>query len=147
MTERIRRNSLVTLHYRLATADDVEIVSTFGGAPATLQLGSGELAPTLEACLEDLPVGERHVFLLTPEQAFGPHNPALLKRLPKAELPGGGADIGVLSLIEFAAPEELGGAKFTGLVREMDEDSALIDFNHPLAGKSIRFEVEVIGVL
>lgn len=145
--ERIKRDSLITLHYRVATADDTEIVSTFGATPATLQLGSGELAPPLEACLEDLPVGERHVFLLEPSQAFGPHNPELVKRLPISELPNSGADIGPLTLVEFAAPSELGGAKFAGLVREIDEKAALIDFNHPLAGKSIRFEVEVIGVL
>lgn len=144
MTELVRLDSLITLHYRIATADDTEIVSTFGSSPATLQLGSGELAPPLEACLEDLPVGERHVFLLEPSQAFGPHNPELLKRLPIGELPNGGADIGPLTLVEFAAPN---GAKFAGLVREIDEQAALVDFNHPLAGKSIRFEVEVIGVL
>lgn len=145
--ERIKRDSLVTLHYRVATADDTEVIATFGSAPATLQLGSGELAPPLEACLEDLPVGERHVFLLEPHQAFGAHNPELVKRLPKSDLPNGGKDIEVLTLVEFAAPNELGGAKFAGLVREMGETSALVDFNHPLAGKSIRFEVEVIGVL
>lgn len=142
--DRVRPDSLVTLHYRVATADDTEIVATFGATPATLQLGSGELAPTLEACLDGLPVGERHVFLLEPAQAFGPHNPDLLKRLPKGELPKGGEGIEVLTLVEFEAPN---GAKFAGLVREMDEGSALVDFNHPLAGKSIRFEVEVIGIL
>lgn len=144
MTERVKLDNLVTLHYRIATADDVEILSTFGGTPATIQLGSGELAPTLEACLDDLPVGERHVFLLEPHQAFGPHNPELMKRLPVGELPGGGADIGVLTLVEFEAPN---GQKFAGLVREIDAETALVDFNHPLAGKSIRFEVEVIGIL
>ena len=144
MTETVKLDNLVTLHYRVATADDTEVVSTFGSTPATLQLGSGELAPTLEACLEDLPVGERHVFLLEPHQAFGAHNPDLLKRLPKTELPNSGADIGQLSLVEFAAPN---GAKFAGLVREIDDQAALVDFNHPLAGKSIRFEVEVIGIL
>ncbi len=144
MTDRVKLDSLVTLHYRVATTDDTEVVATFGATPATLQLGSGELAPTLEACLEDLPVGERHVFLLEPQQAFGPHNPELVKRLPKSELPKGGKGIEPLTLVEFEAPN---GAKFAGLVRELDDTSALVDFNHPLAGKSIRFEVEVIGIL
>lgn len=142
--ERVRHDSLVTLHYRVAAADDTEIVSTFGGMPATLQLGGGDLAPPLEACLADLPVGERHVFLLEAQQAFGPHNPGLLKRMPTGELPNGGADIGVLTLVEFAAPN---GSRFAGLVREIDAATALVDFNHPLAGKPIRFEVEVIGIL
>lgn len=143
MSDRVTPNSFVTLHYRLATADDTELVSTFDASPATLQLGSGELAPPLEACLEGLPVGERHVFLLEPEQAFGPHNPQLVQRMARKELPGDGK-IEVHALVEFAAPD---GSRFAGLVRELDGDSALIDFNHPLAGKSIRFEVEVVGVL
>ena len=90
MTDTVKPDSLVTLHYRLATGDDVELVSTFGASPATLQLGSGELAPPLEACIVGLPVGERHVFLLEPEQAFGTHNPQLVQRMPRTELPAGG---------------------------------------------------------
>jgi len=143
MTERVKADSLVTLHYRLATGDDVALVSTFDGTPATLQLGSGELVPTLEACLEGLAVGERHTFLLEAEQAFGPHNPELVQRLARADLPADG-NIEVFSMIEFSGPE---GMHITGLVRELDTESALIDFNHPLAGRDVRFEVEVVGIL
>lgn len=141
--ERVQANSLLTLHYRIATRDDVELISTFGGNPATLQLGSGELAPTLEAWLIDLPVGEHHVFLLEPQQAFGAHDPALVERMALAALPNN-VPVEVHGMIEFAAPD---GAKFVGFVREVDETSALIDFNHPLAGKAVRFEAKVIGVL
>jgi len=144
MSERVARNSLVTLHYRVATADDTEVISTFGMTPTTLQLGSGELAPTLEACLDGLPVGERHVFLLEPEQAFGQHVPALQQRMPLAELPAGGEGLALFDLIEFEAPN---GTKYAGTVRALDEAGALIDFNHPLAGQAIRFEVEVVGIL
>ena len=47
-------------------------------------------------------------------------------------------------MVEFASPD---GAAFTGLIRALDDDSALIDFNHPLAGKGVRFEVEIVGIL
>jgi FKBP-type peptidyl-prolyl cis-trans isomerase SlpA len=143
MTERVKPDSLITLHYRLATGDDTTLVSTFETSPATLHLGNGELAPSLEACLEGLPVGERHVFLLEPEQAFGPHNPDLVQRLARKELPDSGK-VGVMSMVEFSSPD---GASFTGLIRELDEDSVLVDFNHPLAGKDVRFEVEIVGIL
>lgn len=143
MSEHVKPDSFLTLHYRLATGDDIELVSTFDGSPATLQLGSGELAPPLEACLNGLATGERHVFLLEPDQAFGQHNPQLMQRMPRAELPAGGK-LEVHTLVEFATPA---GARFSGLLRELDDDSALVDFNHPLAGKSIRFEVQVIGIL
>ena len=54
------------------------------------------------------------------------------------------APIAPMTIMEFAAPD---GSRYSGLVREISEQSALVDFNHPLAGKTIRFEVEVIGVL
>lgn len=143
MTERVKLDSLITLNYRIALADDTELIGTFDSTPATLQLGSGELAPTLESCLDGLPLGERHVFLLEPAQAFGAHNPELLKRIPRSELPSSN-EIEPLTLLEFT---DSSGAKFAGLVRELDEHAVLIDFNHPLAGKAIRFEVEVLGIL
>ena len=143
MTEKVKADSLVTLHYRLATGDDQPLVSTFDGTPATLQLGNGELAPTLEACLAGLAVGERHTFLLEPEQAFGPHSPELVQRFARADLPDDGK-LEVMAMIDFSGPQ---GMSITGLVRELDADSALVDFNHPLAGKDVRFEVEVVGIL
>jgi len=143
MSEVVTARSLLTLHYRLALADDTDLVSTFGAKPATLQLGSGELAPVLERCLIGLPVGQRTVFLLEAEQAFGPHNPQLMQRFARDELPEPG-ELREMALIEFKAPD---GAAYTGLVRELSATEALIDFNHPLAGKAIRFEVEVIGIL
>lgn len=59
MTQSVQPDSLVTLHYRMALPDGEELITTFGGNPATLRLGNGELAPTLEQCLNGLPVGER----------------------------------------------------------------------------------------
>ena len=141
--ETVRAGNLITLHYRVATGDDTELVSTFDSTPATLRLGSGELAPPLEHCLIGVPVGERHVFLLEADQAFGSHNPQLLQRMPRSDLPPN-ASPELHGLIEFAAP---GGEKFTGIVRELDAEGVLVDFNHPLAGKAVRFEVEIIGIL
>ena len=143
MTERVKADSLVTLHYRLATGEDQALVSTFDGTPATLQLGNGELVPTLEACLEGLAIGEHHTFLLAAEQAFGPHSPELVQRLARADLPADG-NLEPFAMIEFSGPD---GMHITGMVRELDAESALIDFNHPLAGRDVRFEVEIVGIL
>lgn len=143
MAGTVDENSLLTLHYRIALADDTELLSTFGATPATLQLGGGELAPTLERCLHGLPVGERHVFILEAHQAFGDYHPELAVRRARATLPDE-PELEVMSMIEFEAPD---GSKHAGLVRELDAEFALIDLNHPLAGKGIRFEVEVIAIL
>jgi FKBP-type peptidyl-prolyl cis-trans isomerase SlpA len=143
VSECIVSNSLVTLHYRLTAGEDFELVSTFDTTPATIQLGSGEIAPVLEHCLEGMRAGEKNVFVLPPAEGFGPHNPDLVQRVALSELPAEGT-VELYQLLEFAAP---GGGNFAGLVRELDADSALIDFNHPLAGKTVRFEVEVVGIL
>ena len=143
MTDTVQPDSYIALHYRVANADDIELVSTFGGGPATMQLGTGELAPMLERCIIGIAPGERHVFLLEPDQAFGAHNPQLVQRIGIADLPAD-ATPELHGLIEFASPA---GDKFTGIVRELDAEAVLVDFNHPLAGKSIRFEVEVLGIM
>lgn len=143
MGESVGLDSLVTLHYRIALADGNELISTFGATPATLQMGSGELAPTLELCLAGLPVGERRVFVLGPERAFGNHNPRLVERRERAGLPAD-LELAEMAFVQFKAPD---GSMYAGMVRELNDDYAVIDFNHPLAGKEIRFEVEVVGVL
>jgi FKBP-type peptidyl-prolyl cis-trans isomerase SlpA len=137
----------LTLHYRLASIDGTDIVSTFQDNPATLQLGTGQLAPFLEACLIGLPEGVHKVFDLAPEQAFGPRNPDLLQRVSRATLDENsqlGEQYTIGDLVEFAAP---GGGRFAGVLREIDADSALFDFNHPLAGQPLKFEVKIIGIL
>jgi FKBP-type peptidyl-prolyl cis-trans isomerase SlpA len=139
----VKSDSLVTLHYRISSVEGMDFVSTFDATPATLQLGSNELAASLEHCLEGLCEGERRVFTLEPTQAFGAHNPQLIQRLPRDVLPPD-ARPELHELIEFPAPD---GSRYAGLVRELDAAAVLIDFNHPLAGKRIRFEVNVIGVL
>lgn len=143
----VTESAHLTLHYRLASEDGEDIVSTFADNPATLQLGQGQLAPFLEQCLLGLEEGAHHTFELSPERAFGPRNPELLQRISRATLDGGsgpGAEYAIGDLVEFAAP---GGGQFAGVLRELDNDTALFDFNHPLAGRPLRFEVRIIGIL
>ena len=137
----------LTLHYRLASTEGADIVSTFHESPATLQLGTGQLAPFLESCLIGLPEGTQRTFELAPEQAFGPRNPELLQRVSRATLEQNsdkGEDYAIGDMVEFAAP---GGGRFAGVLRAIDDDSALFDFNHPLAGQALKFEVKIIGIL
>ena len=139
----VQPDSYLTLHYRITTLDGEEFLSTFDMSPATLQMGSGQLAENLEAVLVGLPAKERFVFELEPADAFGGHNPRLVERIALDALPPG-MELKENSVVEFTAPN---GASFAGFLREMDATHGLFDFNHPLAGKTIRFEVEIIGIL
>lgn len=143
----VTETAYLTLHYRLVSMDGNDIVSTFNEGPATLQLGTGQLAPFLEACLLGLPEGSHQTFDLSPEQAFGPRNPDLIQRVSRSTLAQNspqGEEYTIGDLVDFAAP---GGGRFAGVLREIDDDNALFDFNHPLAGESVKFEVKIIGIL
>jgi FKBP-type peptidyl-prolyl cis-trans isomerase SlpA len=141
----VGEGAYLTLHYRLKSGEQ-EVVSTFGGTPATLQMGAGQLAPALEQCLLGLEEGTQRSFQLAPGAVFGERNPELLQRVSKDMLRehGGGEDYNVGDVVEFAAPN---GGRFAGVVRECGQNDALFDFNHPLAGQPIDFEVHIIGVL
>jgi FKBP-type peptidyl-prolyl cis-trans isomerase SlpA len=143
----VTETAYLTLHYRLASSEGTNIVSTFEENPATLQLGTGQLAPFLEACLIGLPEGAHQTFDLTPEKAFGPRNPDLIQRVSRATLAENSKsdeEYVIGDLIEFAAPS---GGRFAGVLRAIDAESALFDFNHPLAGQTVKFEVKIIGIL
>lgn len=143
----VNESSYLTLHYRLASMDGTDLITTFGGNPATLMLGQGQLAPSLEACLFGLPEGTHKTFELAPEQGFGERSPDLVQAVSRATLDENSApdaDYKIGDLVDFAAP---GGGRFAGVLRELGEESCIFDFNHPLAGQTLKFEVNLISVL
>ncbi len=146
-------DSFLTLHYRIALisdrAIDSAVVDTFDDKPATLQLGSGQLAPSLEARLIGLHQGEKASFELQPGEAYGDRNPDLLQKLSRDQFNGENDDGPAYEpgdWVEFPAPPGAPG-RFAGVLKELNDQFALFDFNHPLAGQPIRFDVEIIGVL
>jgi FKBP-type peptidyl-prolyl cis-trans isomerase SlpA len=144
----VQQSSFLTLHYRLSGPDGADIINTFADKPATLSLGSGELAPAMEAKLLGLPEGSRTSFELAPSEAFGERNPDMLQRVKLSLLHQLGDPDEVYSLgdvVQFPTPD--GQGAYAGVVREVGSDWLLFDFNHPLAGQPVTFEVHVIGVL
>jgi FKBP-type peptidyl-prolyl cis-trans isomerase SlpA len=143
----VTESAYLTLHYRLATADGTDIVTTFGSTPATLMLGQGQLAPFLEQRLLGMEEGTHTTFELGPNEAFGERSPDLVQAVTKKTLEENSvpdADYQVGDLVDFAAP---GGGRFAGVLLEMRENDAVFDFNHPLAGQPLKFEVKLISVL
>jgi FKBP-type peptidyl-prolyl cis-trans isomerase SlpA len=144
----VQAGSFLTLHYRLAGPHG-DIINTFGEKPATLSIGSGELSPGVEAHLMGLEEGTRRSFEIAPGEAFGPRNPDMVQWLSRKLL----SDIGDPSahyvlgdVVQFPAPQ--GQGQYAGVVLQVNADGAVqIDFNHPLAGQAVTFEVQIIGVL
>jgi FKBP-type peptidyl-prolyl cis-trans isomerase SlpA len=144
----VQPGSFLTLHYRLAGPDGEDVINTFADKPATLSLGTGELAPAMEQRLVGLAEGQRARFELAPAEAFGERNPQLLQRVKRSlldELGDPGMDYAAGDVVSFPTPD--GQGAYAGVVREVAPDWLLFDFNHPLAGQPVTFEVHVIGVL
>ncbi|HEY4068197.1 MAG TPA: FKBP-type peptidyl-prolyl cis-trans isomerase [Burkholderiaceae bacterium] len=144
----VQPGSFLTLHYRLAGPDGADLINTFADKPATLSLGTGELAPAMEARLIGLPEGTHQSFELAPGEAFGERNPELLQRVKRAlldELGDPDERYSVGDVVQFPTPD--GQGAYAGVVREVIGDVLVFDFNHPLAGRPVTFEVKLIGVL
>jgi FKBP-type peptidyl-prolyl cis-trans isomerase SlpA len=144
----VQAGSFLTLHYRLSSADGRDVVNTFGDKPATLSLGSGQLAPVLESRLIGLAEGAQAVFELPAGSAFGQRSAELLQRVKLSllrELGDPDEAYAPGDVVQFPTPD--GQGAYAGVVREIGPDWLLFDFNHPLAGQAVRFEVQLLGVM
>ena len=144
----VQSGSFLTLHYRLAgPAGDV--INTFEDKPATLSLGTGELSPAMEQHLLGLPEGTHATFELAAGEAFGERNADMQQWVARKllnELGDPYEKYNVGDVVQFPTPD--GQGSYAGAVMQVRDDGAvLFDFNHPLAGQPVTFEVQIIGVL
>ena len=147
----VQAGSFLTLHYRLTGPQGV-VVSTFGGTPATLTLGTGQLSPALEDAMLGLPEGIHITIEMPPGAAFGERSSDMQQWLARQELVEMGVEneeYAVGEVLQFPTPD--GEGHFAGVILEFRTgdkgDAVKLDFNHPLAGQPVSFEVQLIGVL
>ncbi len=142
MTEpRIGTDSIVTLHFAVGLAGGEQVDSTFDRQPATFKMGDGSLLPGFEQAIVGLKAGERKVLEIAPEQGFGAHNPNNVQQLPRSQFETIELSEGLIVMFSDAANGEL-----PGTIRAFDDQQVTVDFNHPLAGKPLTFEVEIIDI-
>ncbi len=148
---RVQADSFLTLHYRLAGPKG-DVISTFDSKPATLSLGSGELSPAVEQCLLGMQEGTRATFELAPGVAFGERQSAMQQWVARALLDQFGDQAEtyqVGDVVQFPTPD--GQGSYAGAVVQVGDgqggQAVLFDFNHPLAGQPVVFEVQLIGIL
>lgn len=135
--------STVTLHLSLTLEDGTVAESTFGDEPLRFTMGDGTLVHGLELALYGLQPGDTQRLALYPEQAYGLHDPDKVHRLPRSIFSN---DIEVLpgNLVVFDTPD---GDELAGTVLSVGEETVEIDLNHPLAGRRLVFDVEIVDVL
>ena len=143
MKHPISPGSTVTLNLSLALEDGTVAESTFDDEPMTLTMGDGSLAAGLELGLYGLRPGDTQRLELYPEQAFGLHDPGKVQQLPRADF---AAELAMEpgSIIGFDTP---GGEELSGTIITFDDVTVEVDFNHPLAGRVVIFDVEIIAVV
>ena len=145
----VQEGSFLTLHYRMSGPQGQVIIDTFAGKPATLSLGMGELSPAIEQRLMGLEEGAHTVIELAAGEAFGERQPEMVQWVARkllSELGDPHERYAAGDVVQFPTPDGLG--TYAGAALQVREDGAvLFDFNHPLAGQPVRFEVQLIGVL
>lgn len=143
MTESVQRDSAVLVHFTLKLEDGSTAESTrANGKPALFRLGDGSLSAALEQALLGLKAGEAKQFTLAPEEAFGGVSPDLIQYFSRRDfIDAGEPEVGAIMLFSG-----MGGSEMPGVIREVSGDSITVDFNHPLAGHRIQFDVEVLEI-
>lgn len=142
MTEqRIGAATQVTLHFAIKLDNGDVVDSTFDKQPATFTVGDGSLLPGFEQALYGLKAGDKRSLPIGPEQGFGQGNPQNIQVMPRAQFADMELSEGLLIIFNDAANAEL-----PGVVKAFDANQVTIDFNHPLAGKDLTFDVEIIDV-
>lgn len=138
----LRLGDQVTLHYRLTCAGET-VVDTFAEGPETFTLGQGEIAPRLESLLLGLHGGDRRLFELAADEAFGAHDPDMVHDLPRGDFPAA-MELNEGCAVEFELPN---GQTLIGTLLALDDERARVDFNHPLAGLPVNFEVHILAIV
>ncbi len=143
MSDSVQSDSTVLVHFTLKLEDGSVAESTrAGGKPALFRLGDGSLSEGLEQHLLGLKEGAKTDFTLLPEDAFGTISPDLIQYFSRREfIDAGEPEPGTIML--FTAMD---GSEMPGVIREVNGDSITVDFNHPLAGQTIHFDIEVLDI-
>jgi FKBP-type peptidyl-prolyl cis-trans isomerase SlpA len=130
----------VTLHFAVLLESGEEVDTTRRSQPATFVMGDGSLLPGFEQALVGMRAGDDAQIPLEPDEAFGEHQEGNVRRLPVDGFAGIDLEPGLL--VSFRSPE----GELPGLVKHVDGNMVEVDFNHPLAGRRIIFDVSILRV-
>jgi FKBP-type peptidyl-prolyl cis-trans isomerase SlyD len=137
----IEKGKTVSFEYTLTLGDNEIIDTNVGEAPLTFIHGSSQIIPGLEDEMTGMRVGDRKQVTVKPEDGYGPVLPEAVIELRTEQVPESSRRVG--AMLQTTSPE---GQVFRGRVTQINEKTAFIDLNHPLAGKTLFFDVKVIDV-
>lgn len=132
----------VTLHFAVRLMDGTEMDSTFDGKPASFVWGDESLLPGFEKALAGLKAGDRRSVFIDADSGFGAYNEENVQHFPRKDFTGYD-QLEPGTVLSFA---DAAGAELPGVIKSADEQWVSVDFNHPLAGRELTFEVEIVDV-
>ena len=131
----------VTMHFSIHLETGEEVDTTRRGKPATFRVGDGKLAPGFEQALFGLRAGADERLWITPEKGFGLRKDENIRTIRRADFPNASdLEAGMMVLFDGA------GGELPGVVRSVAEHTVEVDFNHPLAGRELAFDVTILRV-
>ena len=135
----ISSNTKVSLNFSITLETGDVVDSNFDRAPVSFVMGDGSLLPGFEACLLGLKQGDEAAFIISPEDGFGEPQEANYQDIARHTF-SNDADLEVGMVFSFA---DAAGGELPGVVDSFDENTVRVNFNHPLAGRTLRFEVKI----
>ena len=142
---KVEEGQKVSVHYTGTLEDGTEFDSSHPrGEPLTFEVGSGLLIEGFDNAVRQMSVGETKKIKLTPEQAYGEEDPELFKTITKAEFPEGYEfDVG-----QLVHGNNQDGTPVVATIAEVhdNDETVLLNFNHPMAGKILNFDIELVSV-
>tara|TARA_B100000459_G_scaffold116750_1_gene69654 strand:- start:199 stop:738 length:540 start_codon:yes stop_codon:yes gene_type:complete len=145
MTENIQKDTIASVHYTGTLPDSGEIFdSSEGREPLTFIVGHKQMIPGFERELMGAKIGDKVEFTLSPEDAYGMKEDAAIMKIPRAQFAQLEESTKLEVGFQLVAQMPHGPAPFT--IADLDDDTVTADFNHALAGKTLKFNVEVISI-
>ncbi|MEM7175458.1 MAG: peptidylprolyl isomerase [Chlamydiota bacterium] len=137
----IKKGKQVTIEYSVSTDENTQVDSNIGGEPFIFHYGNHQILPALESQLLGLEVGDSKEITLAPEQAYGEVNPDAFKEVDSQLIP---EDLRYEGALLVVADDQFGEMLIR--VKSLKSDKVILDFNHPLAGKTLKFDIKIIDI-
>jgi FKBP-type peptidyl-prolyl cis-trans isomerase SlyD len=137
----IATGSKVSIEYSLTLGDEQVVDSNVGGQPLQYTQGSGQIIPGLENALSGKKAGDSLTVTVSPDEGYGQVNEEAIIEVQTENLPLEARKVGMQ--VQGQTPD---GQKVQAQVVEMRDQTAILDFNHPLAGKTLHFDVRIVDV-
>jgi len=131
----------ISMEYTLTLEDKKVLDTNVGGAPLNFTQGSHKIIPGLETALEGMKVGESKQVTVAPEQGYGPINPQAVQEVPIDKIPEEARKVGAQ-----LQGKDAQGRMVQARVSEVKEQVVMLDYNHPLAGKTLLFDVKILDI-